>query len=277
MAMAGLAPRSIPRFASTSLRQWWAKRGASSRGTRGKVLLWPDTFTDQFHPEVGQAAVAVIEHAGWEVVLPPDGLCCGLTWISTGQLDVARRRLRATIDALAEHLHEGGLVVGLEPSCLSVFRSDAVELMGDDRDAQRLRDQSVTLAELLMRHTPGWTPPRLDGTKGIAQVHCHQHAILSWKPDAELLEKAGATITPLESGCCGLAGNFGFEAGHLEVSKACAEQVMLPAIRDAAPDDVVLADGFSCRTQIAELDSGGRFGEHLAVLLARALHGPTSR
>jgi Fe-S oxidoreductase len=135
----------------------------------------------------------------------------------------------------------------------------------------------VTLAELLMRHTPGWTPPRLDGTKGIAQVHCHQHAILSWKPDAELLEKAGATITPLESGCCGLAGNFGFEARHLDVSKACAEQVMLPAIRDTAPDDVVLADGFSCRTQIAELDSGGRFGEHLAVLLARALHGPTSR
>jgi Fe-S oxidoreductase len=274
MVSAGLAPRAIPRFAGTSLRQWWAKRRTHQTGTRGKVLLWPDTFTDQFHPEVGRAAVEVLEHAGWEVVLPPDGLCCGLTWISTGQLDVARKRLQATIAALADHLHDGGLVVGLEPSCLSVFRSDAVELLGDDRDAKRLREQSVTLAELLLHHTPGWTPPRLGGVHGIAQVHCHQHAILGWDADAELLDKAGATITALESGCCGLAGNFGFEAGHLEISKACAEQVMLPAIRDAAPDDVVLADGFSCRTQIAQLDSGGRDAEHLAVLLARALHGP---
>ncbi|HTW98028.1 MAG TPA: FAD-binding and (Fe-S)-binding domain-containing protein [Acidimicrobiales bacterium] len=267
-AAAGLAPREIPRFADQSLRQWWRRRDSSTRpGTLGRVMLWADTFTDQFHPEVGKAAVSVIERAGWEVVLPPPGLCCGLTWISTGQLEVAKNRLRATIAALAEHLHAGGLVVGLEPSCLAVFRSDAAELLGDDVDAKRLRAQSVTLAELLLDHTPGWRPPDLGGVSGIAQVHCHHHAVLGWETDRRLLERAGAAIERLDSGCCGLAGNFGFEAGHLEISKACAEQALLPAIRASAQDDVVLADGFSCRTQIHELGGGEKEAVHLAVLL----------
>ena len=248
-AAAGLAPREIPRFATESAQQWWRRRPPSRPGALGRVVLWADTFTDQFHPEIAKAAVRVLERAGWEVVLSPAGLCCGLTWISTGQLDVAKQRQRATIAALADHLHEGDLVVGLEPSCLSVFRSDAAELLDDDLDAKRLRTQSVTLAELLLDHTPGWRPPRLGGVHGIAQVHCHHHAILGWETDQRLLDEAGATIERLDSGCCGLAGNFGFEAGHLEISKACAEQVLLPAIRASAPEDVVLVDGFSGSTR----------------------------
>jgi FAD/FMN-containing dehydrogenase/Fe-S oxidoreductase len=269
---AGLAPREIPRFAPDSLQQRWAKRtdSDSSTKTRGTVMVWADTFTDQFHPEVGEAAIEVLERAGWNVVLSPPGLCCGLTWISTGQLDHAKARLRETIGALADHLHAGGLIVGLEPSCLAVFRSDAAELLGEDIDAKRLRTQCVTLAELLTEHTPGWLPPRLGAVHGLAQVHCHQHAVLGWDADRKLLEDAGAMIERLDSGCCGLAGNFGFEAGHLEVSKACAEQVLLPAVRGAAPGDVVLADGFSCRTQIHELGGTGKEAIHLAELLATA-------
>src|SRR4051794_37791144 len=262
--LAGLEDRKAPRFASVSLQRWWRDRYRSAArqrpeqkaGNRGRVLLWPDTFTNLFHPEVGQAAVAVLEAAGWEVVIPEESLCCGLTWISTGQLKEAKKRLRATIDALAPHVRAGGLVVGLEPSCTAVFRSDAPDLFPDDLDVQRLRDHTVTFAELLTQHTEGWEPPHLGENgagkqmRALAQVHCHQHAVLGWDAARALLERAGVDVDALESGCCGLAGNFGFTAGHREVSVACAEQVLLPRLREASRDVVVLADGFSCRTQI---------------------------
>jgi Fe-S oxidoreductase len=183
---------------------------------------------------------------------------------------VARFRVRHTIRELAPHVRAGGLVVGLEPSCTTVLRSDAVDLMPDDLDTRRVRDHTVTLAELLGEHTDGWEPPSAAGVTALAQVHCHQHAVLGWDADRTLLERAGADIEQLESGCCGLAGNFGFTAGHGEVSEACAEQVLLPRLREADPHDpstVVLADGFSCRTQIHELDSGGHRALHLAQLL----------
>jgi Fe-S oxidoreductase len=269
---AGLEPRELPRFAHETLQQWHHRRG-SREGGRGTVMLWPDTFTNSFHPYVGQAAVRVLEDAGWQVRMPSEPVCCGLTWISTGQLGVARRVLRRTARILADHVRHGGLVVGLEPSCTTVFRSDATELVPGDHDLARLRDHTVTLAELLTEHTPGWRPPRLDATgpaKVVAQVHCHQHAVLGWEADERLLADAGAEVERLDSGCCGLAGNFGFTAGHGEVSRACAEQVLLPRLREDDLDTVVLADGFSCRTQIHELAPRGREGRHLAELLAGA-------
>jgi Fe-S oxidoreductase len=198
-------------------------------------------------------------------------LCCGLTWISTGQLGVAKRVLARTVRHLAPHLRAGGLIVGLEPSCTAVFRSDAFDLFPENRDVRRLREQTVTLAELLTEHTPGYQPPRLDLPAAMAQVHCHQHAIMGWDADRELLHRAGVDVRQLESGCCGLAGNFGFERGHEEISAAAAERVLLPALRSADPDAVVLADGFSCRTQIHELNSGGHEATHLAELLANGL------
>ncbi|PQM49463.1 Anaerobic glycerol-3-phosphate dehydrogenase subunit C [Mycobacterium talmoniae] len=270
VAAAGLENRDIPRFATQTLRQWFAARPEPGPGgRRGSVLLWPDTFTDCFHPQVGRAAVAVLEDAGWRVTLPRPRLCCGLTWISTGQLRTGKAVLARTVSALAPHLRSGGLVVGLEPSCTAVFRSDAAELFPDDQDVLRLRDQTVTLAELLTRHTPGYRPPRGDvPRKALAQVHCHQHAVLGFDADTDLLHDAGVEVEQLGAGCCGLAGNFGFEPGHLEVSKACAERVLLPAIRDADPRAVVLADGFSCRTQIHEFGDGAKEAVHLAELLA---------
>jgi FAD/FMN-containing dehydrogenase/Fe-S oxidoreductase len=278
VTVAGVEDRELPLFAGRTFRRWFFGREPQGNGMRGTVLLWPDTFTDAFHPHVGRAAVEVLEHAGWRVVLPEAPLCCGLTWISTGQLTTAKRVLARTLRHLSGHLGDGGLVVGLEPSCTAVFRSDAVELFPGDRDARRLREQTVTLAELLTRHSPGYRPPRLS-VDALAQVHCHQHAVMGWDADRELLEAAGARAEHLESGCCGLAGNFGFERGHREVSEACAERVLLPRLRSADPDTVVLADGFSCRTQIHELDGGGHEGVHLAELLASALpsSGPPLR
>ncbi|MFJ7219060.1 FAD-binding and (Fe-S)-binding domain-containing protein [Amycolatopsis sp. NPDC098790] len=269
---AGVENREVPLFAGETLRQWFARGGPSGTGARGTVVLWPDTFTNSFHPHVGQAAVRVMEDAGWRVTMPPAESCCGLTWISTGQLGVAKHILARTVRSLAPHLHSGGLVVGLEPGCTAVFRSDAAELFPGDQDVRRLSAQTVTLAELLTEHSPGYRPPRV-AAKAIAQVHCHQHAVMGWDADARLLSAAGVDAEQLDSGCCGLAGNFGFEKGHLGVSEACAERVLLPRVRSADPETAVLADGFSCRTQLHQLDSGGREGMHLAELLASGLAG----
>jgi Fe-S oxidoreductase len=263
--------RRIPLFAEQTLQAWYAERGARGNGERGDVVLWPDTFTNHLTPGVGHAAVDVLEAAGYRVVIPDQPVCCGLTWISTGQLGIAKHSLERTVKVLSPHLRRGTKIVGLEPSCTAVFRSDATELMPGTRELQRLREQTVTLAELLHDHTDGWKPPHVAGA-AVAQTHCHQHAIMGYDPDQALLEDAGVDLDVLDSGCCGLAGNFGFEQGHYEVSMACAERVLLPAVRNADAHTAVLADGFSCRTQI-EQSTAGHTPVHLAEVLAAGLHG----
>ena len=271
--------RDLPAFARERFTRWHARRGARQAGEdaprpgdRGRhadrrVILWPDTFTNSFHPEVGKAAVAVLEDAGFTVAVPARPVCCGLTWISTGQLGVAAAMLKRAIRTLRPELQAGTRVVVLEPSCAAVFRSDAADLLGSD-DARLLAKRTRTLAEVLTE--AGWRPPArplLGRRAAIAQVHCHQHAIMGFDADTELLKACGVDVDVLNSGCCGLAGNFGFEAGHYEVSAACAEHGLWPAVRDARPDTAVLADGFSCRTQI-QAGHLGREGIHLAQLLA---------
>jgi Fe-S oxidoreductase len=260
--------RRVPLFARQTF-QAWSRRRPAATSPRGRVVLWPDTFTNHLAPSIGQAATEVLEAAGYQVIVPAEPLCCGLTWISTGQLATARKVLRRTVDALAPYLREGLPVVGLEPSCTAVFRSDARELLPGDQDVQRLREQTVTLAELLRDHTDGWQPPQVGG-QAIAQTHCHQHAIMGYDADQALLADAGLDLDVLDAGCCGLAGNFGFEAGHHDVSMACAERALLPAVRDASPQTLVLADGFSCRTQIEQAGTG-RTPVHLAEVLAAGL------
>jgi Fe-S oxidoreductase len=260
--------RPLPQFAQRTFRDWFTSRPA---GTGTPVLLWVDTFTDHFSPEVGRAAVRVLESAGYAVRITDAPVCCGLTWISTGQLDGARRRLRATLDALDPALAEGIPVVGLEPSCTAVLRGDLAELLPDDPRAGRAAQATRTLAELLTA-TPGWAPPDLGGVRAVAQPHCHQHAVMGWTPDQALLRSAGADVTAV-GGCCGLAGNFGVERGHYDVSVAVAETALLPAVRSAPPDAVVLADGFSCRTQLEQL--GPVRSVHLAQLLADRLEDQT--
>ncbi len=262
--------RSLPGFAPRRFRSAFGERAdqPAAPTPRGPVVLWADTFTDRFAPTVAVAAVRVLEDAGYEVRLADDDLCCGLTWISTGQLDAARRRLRRTVDGLAEHARAGIPIVGLEPSCTAVLRSDARDLLGhDDAAATAVAAATRTLAEVLAAARPAWVPPRLDGVEVVAQPHCHHHAVMGWATDRALLAATGATVTTL-GGCCGLAGNFGMESGHHDVSVAVAEAALLPALR-VAPDAVVLADGFSCRTQVDHL--AGRPSMHLAELLAAHL------
>ena len=289
-AAGGIArERDLPSFAAQRFTDWYARRGVRPRGRgereagggqetpRGaggtRVILWPDTFTNNFHPEIGKAAAGVLEDAGFTVDVPPargtaGPLCCGLTWISTGQLTTAKRVLGRTVSTLARRLQAGERVVVLEPSCAAVFRSDAPELLATP-DARLLAERTVTLAELLLG--AGWQPPGEPVVgryrKAIAQVHCHQHAIMGFDADRQLLARCGVDVQVLDSGCCGLAGNFGFERGHYEVSAACAERGLWPAVREADPQTAILADGFSCRTQIASA-CASRYGVHLAQLLA---------
>jgi FAD/FMN-containing dehydrogenase/Fe-S oxidoreductase len=257
--------RPLPEFATESFRRWFADHPVAPGDP---VMLWVDTFTNGFTPEVGIAAVEVLEAAGYSVQIPQRQVCCGLTWISTGQLDGARKQLSRTLDALETAITQGIPVVGLEPSCTAVLRSDVVELLPDDDRAAKLKRLTKTVAELLTER--GWAPPSLAGVEALAQPHCHQHAVMGFNADQALLTQAGATLS-MVGGCCGLAGNFGVEKGHYEVSVAVAEQSLLPAVRAAQADTVVLADGFSCRTQLDQLSD--RRGIHLAQLLADHLTG----
>ncbi|WP_327374858.1 FAD-binding oxidoreductase [Streptomyces sp. NBC_01216] len=261
--LAGVTPRRpLPRVAPRTFVSWFGAR----LGAPSDVLMWPDTFTNHLAPEVGRAAVRVLDAAGVRVGLPPGRVCCGLTYVSTGQLDRARGVMRRTLDALGEGPDRP--VVVLEPSCAATLRTDLPELLADDPRAARLAASVRTFAEALEECAPDWRPPRLD-REVAGQTHCHQHAVLGDAADRRLRERAGLT-GELSGGCCGLAGDFGFEKGHYEVSVACAEERLLPSVRAAGEDAVILADGFSCRTQLAHLSE--RRGRHLAEVLAEALH-----
>jgi Fe-S oxidoreductase len=253
------ARRSLPRLSTPTFRNWFAGRPIAAGDP---VMLFVDTFTDLFTPSVGQAAVQVLEQAGFAVQVPARATCCGLTWISTGQLDRARRELRRTMAALAPAVRANVPVVGLEPSCVAALRSDAGELLHDIPAAGRIGASVRTLAELLSDRCQ-WTPPDLRGLTILAKPHCHHYAVMGWGPDQTVLTRAGAAVTTV-GGCCGLAGNFGVERGHYDVSVAIAEHALLPAVR-AAPDAVIHTDGFSCRMQVEQLV--GRRGRHLAEIL----------
>lgn len=215
------------------------------------VMLWVDSFTDTFDPANAIAATVLLEGLGYRVLIPTVRVCCGLTWITTGQLDGARGRLRATLDALADHVAAGGLVVGLEPSCTAALRADLPELLADDPRAAQVAAAVRTLAEVLVDH-PEWRPPRRPGERVVVQPHCHQHAVGGFAAERRLLAAMGVTVEEL-AGCCGLAGNFGMQKGHYEVSVAVAESALLPALRAAPDGTTFLADGFSCRTQAEQL------------------------
>lgn len=260
---AGIEPRrDLPPFAVRPLRRELAAR-TGRLGVR-PVVLWPDTFTAFHTPEVGRAAVSVLSATGYRAVLPPRAVCCGLTWHSTGQLGVAKAVLRRTLDVLEPALDAGLPIVGLEPSCTVMLRTEAPELLPDGPRAHRLAASVTTLAELVADADP-W-PFRTIDQEAVAQVHCHQEAHGSYTSDLRILERLGVRADVVGAGCCGLAGDFGFARGHWDVSQGCAERELYPKARDAP---LVLADGFSCRVQIVQ--GTGRRAVHLAELLASAL------
>jgi Fe-S oxidoreductase len=250
--------RPLPRFAR---RQPCEVRHGP--GVRGVVLLWPDCFTRSFEPPVVSAAARVLAAAGFTVRLPRGTVCCGLTWFTTGQFGLARLVLRRSLRLLRHPLAAGVPVVGLEPSCVAMLRSDLSELLPGSPAAGALAGSVRTLAEVLREQAPDWSPPRRD-RDAVQQVHCHQHAILGHAADDELLRLAGVRVRRVP-GCCGLAGSFGYQRGHEALSDALAERSLAPAVR-AMPEALVLADGFSCRLQIAQTTS--RRALHLAELLS---------
>ncbi|MDA2803025.1 FAD-binding and (Fe-S)-binding domain-containing protein [Nocardiopsis suaedae] len=258
--------RDLPSFPRTTFTRWFRRRPPAP-GHRGAVVLWPDTFGTYLEPRVPASAVRVLESAGFRVVLPKGPVCCGLTWVSTGQLGTARRVMRRSVRALEPFTRAGVPVVGLEPSCTAALRTDLKELLPGE-GAERTAASVHTLAGFLSEAAPDWEPPRVAGD-ALAQVHCHQHAVIGYDAERALMDRAGIRTRVLDSGCCGLAGNFGFEEGHYAVSKAVGEQSLLPEVRGADPDTMVVADGFSCRTQVVQ--ETGRTAVHLAEALASGL------
>ncbi|MBA2475366.1 MAG: FAD-binding protein [Actinobacteria bacterium] len=267
----GIAPeRSLPPFAPETFRRWFARRAPRAKEGR-RVLLWPDTFNNHFHPDTAKAAVHVLEAAGYRVELPPRPLCCGRPLYDYGMLDTAERLLRQVLDALRPQIRAGIPLVGLEPSCVAVFRDELLQLLPDDEDAKRLAAQSFLLSEFLEQRTEGYRAPQLSG-KAVVHGHCHHKAIMTMDAEENLLEQTGLDFELLDAGCCGMAGAFGFERGeHYDVSIKAGEQVLLPAVRAAADDTLVIANGFSCREQIVQ--TTGRRALHLAEVLQLGLTG----
>ncbi|WP_310963220.1 FAD-binding and (Fe-S)-binding domain-containing protein [Nocardioides terrisoli] len=269
---AGVAPeRSLPAFAPRTFREWERRRTPANPDGR-EVLLWVDTFADHFQPHVAMSAVEVLEAAGLRVRVPDARLCCGRPLYDYGMLPTARRYLQRVLDTLRDDIRAGTPVVGTEPSCLAVFRDELPNLFPHDEDARRLAKQTFTVAQALEELVPEWEPPRVDA-RALVQVHCHQGAVLGFGPEQRLLERAGVSTDVPDSGCCGMAGSFGYEAGErYDVSVACAERVLLPGVRAARDDTVLLADGFSCREQIDQLSD--RRAVHSVELLAAGLDAP---
>jgi FAD/FMN-containing dehydrogenase/Fe-S oxidoreductase len=264
--------RAIPAFAPETFRAWFTRRPPHAPSARGeKVLLWVDTFNDNFHPDVARAAVRVLEHFGFSVEIPRVRVCCGRPLYDFGMLDAAKAYLEKTLEVLALHVDAGTPMIVLEPSCCSVFRDELGELMPGRNEARNLARQTFLLSEFLAARVAPEDIPKLH-RKAIVQTHCHHHAIMGFDAEKKILDAMELDVEVLRSGCCGMAGSFGFERDKRDVSQAAGERVLLPRVRDAEPSTLVLADGFSCKEQIAQ--STPRHGVHLARALEMAIdHG----
>jgi FAD/FMN-containing dehydrogenase/Fe-S oxidoreductase len=262
--------RSLPRFAKEPFLK--SQKKETLRTDRPQILLWVDSFTDSFTPTGAQAAKELLEHIGYQVLIPDEAACCGLTWISTGQLDGAKKRLTNLLRVLSPYVEQGMEIVGLEPSCTAVLRSDLLDLLPQYPRAVKVAQATRTVAEVISRVPSNpklkWKAPDLSHMNLVVQPHCHQHAVMGFRDDQEILQSTGITFKQL-AGCCGLAGNFGMERGHYDLSVAVAENALLPALRARDTKTVFLADGFSCRTQAEQLE--GVDGITLAQLLMSAI------
>ena len=249
--------RHMPKFANKTFREQFVPKNSAKR-----VVLWTDTFNNHFRPATAHAAVEVLERAGYGVTIPQKRVCCGRPLYDWGFLDRAKKLLRETIDVLRPALDEGLPIVGLEPSCVSVFRDELLNLYPNDRYAQKLASSALTLSEFLLREDVAL--PSLE-RKAIVQSHCHHKSVMRFDAEETLLRKIGLELQHPDSGCCGMAGAFGFERDHYDISMAIGERVILPLVRGASEDTLIIADGFSCREQIEQ--ATGRETLHLAEVL----------
>ncbi|HEV2770735.1 MAG TPA: heterodisulfide reductase-related iron-sulfur binding cluster, partial [Solirubrobacteraceae bacterium] len=263
--------RSIPSFAPVTLQRWFADRGPSANPGARRVVLWPDTFNNFFHTDVGVACVEALEAAGWHVVIPEGHVCCGRPLYDYGFLDQARAYLQRTLDVLREEIRAGTPVVGMEPSCLAVFKDELGRMLPYDDDARRLAANAFHFDEFLERFDADL--PRLEG-RALVWGHCHHKATGGISGEERALERMGLEVESVAGGCCGLAGSWGFEEGKYKISMSCGEHALLPAVRDAPEGSVIVADGFSCKTQIEQAGTGRR-ALHLAQVMKLARAGST--
>jgi Fe-S oxidoreductase len=260
--------REIPPFAPYTFKSWFAKRPPRNEHAP-KVILWPDTFNNYFFPETAQAAVEVLENSGFQVVVPQQHLCCGRPLYDYGFLDMAKSYLLRVMDALGPEIEAGTPVVALEPSCCSVFRDELNGMFPDSPMAHKLMEQTFTLGEFLEKKANGYVPPRLP-VKAIIHGHCHHKAIMRIDDEESLLKKMGIEYQFLDSGCCGMAGSFGYEKDKYDVSIKAGERYLLPEVRKAGIKTIVVADGFSCKEQIHQ--ETNRHALHLAEVVQLGLH-----
>ena len=257
--------RTLPSFSSQTFRKR-SKALEQPAQPKGDVLLWADTFNNYLHSDTGVAAHKVLTNAGFRVHVLQQHVCCGRPLYDFGLLDSAKKYLHKTLEALTPYAEMP--VVVLEPSCATVFRDELVNLLPEDPRAAKLRDRTYLLSQFLVKHAPEYKPPAIDGTI-LVQGHCHHKAVMKMTDEMQLLQGTGADVRLLDSGCCGMAGPFGFEKDKYEVSQALAERVLLPAVREAKAGTIVIADGFSCREQVAQNSTTRAL--HLAEVLARDL------
>jgi Fe-S oxidoreductase len=258
--------RKLPQFAAVTFRDWFAQRKVVNPD-KPPIVLWVDTFNNHFHPEILQATVEVLEAAGHKIILPGKKLCCGRPLYDFGMLDHARRMLADILQSMREHIRNDLPVVGVEPSCIAVFRDELKRLFPHDEDAARLSKNAMSLSEFLVNHS-SFVFPRL-AAEAVVHPHCHQNAVLKMKSEAELLKRVGLQFEILDGGCCGMAGSFGFEAEHYDISVKCGERMLLPRVRQEKDKKLVIADGFSCREQIEQLEHFRPL--HTAELLVQVL------
>jgi Fe-S oxidoreductase len=275
-----LAPqRRVPQFARSTFQHWARKNRVPGLGEntepasaaaahKGEVILWADTFNNYFHPGTSRAALEVLQAAGFKVTVPQIHLCCGRPLYDFGMLERAKEYLERIMGALSVQIMAGIPIVVLEPSCASVFRDELRNLFPMDQRATRLRNQTFLLSEFLEHHAPGYEAPQL-GRKVLLHGHCHHKSIMKLSDEESLLRKMGADLQSMDSGCCGMAGPFGFERDKYAVSQAVGERVLLPAVRNAPADALIVSDGFSCREQI--LQATGRRALHLAEAMQLGL------
>jgi len=261
--------RNIPAFAPRTFRSWFRSHVPRNPGAK-RVILWPDTFNNYFLPGTARAAVDVLEAAGFKVLLPERQLCCGRPLYDFGMLDRAKGLLLQILDALAPAIEARIPIIGLEPSCAAVFRDELINLFPNDERAHLFSRQTYLLSEFLERHAPDFSPPPM-GRKALLHGHCHHKSIMKMTDEEAVLRRAGVDFQSPAPGCCGMAGSFGFEHDNYEISAAIGELELLPAVRSADSEWLIIADGFSCREQIAQ--GTDRQALHLAEVLRMALDG----
>jgi Fe-S oxidoreductase len=263
--------REMPTFAPLTLQQWFRARGGTRNPHGRRVVLFPDTFNNRFHTDVGVAGVEAIEAAGWQVVMPQGHVCCGRPLYDYGFLDLAERYLRRTLDQLRPWYRDGVPIVGLEPSCLAVFKDELSKLLPHDDDGERLRQNAYHFGEFFEKFEVD--VPQLN-RQALLWGHCHHKATGGIGHEQKVLQRMGVKSSECKAGCCGLAGSWGFEASHYDISMQAGEQGLLPKVRELPLDQLVIANGFSCKTQIEQGDTGRR-ALHLAQVMKMAIeHGP---